>query len=110
MKPAAYQRHKYSADLYKYVLKKVGADEVVEYYFTETISLTAGIDQNQRLNITTDEPLAIGYLLVNIRDRQGTPILADMAWQISTAIPLLNAFGNVDGFRCRAVKFQGEIG
>lgn len=109
MKPSAYQRHKYSADLYKYVVKNVGSQEVIEYYFTETIALTAGIDQNQRLNITTDEPMAIGFLLANIKDREGTPILGDMIWQVSTSTPLLNAFGNLESYRSRAVKYQGEI-
>ncbi len=109
MKPAAYQRHKYSADLYKFVVKTVGSDEIVEYYFTNTISLTAGIDQNQRLNLITDEPMVVGYLLSNIKDRQNTPILGDMVWQISSAIPMLNAFGNVDSYKSRAVKYQGDI-
>ena len=109
MKPSAYQRHKYSGDLYKYVIKKIGSEEVVEYYFAETISLTAGTDQNQRLNITTDEPMAIGFLIVNIKDRQGVPIFSDMAWQISTAAPILNAFGNVEAYKSKAIKYQGEI-
>jgi hypothetical protein len=110
MKPRAYSRHKYSADLYKFVINNVGSDEVIEYYFTKTILLTAGIDQNQRLNLITDEPMVVGYLLSNIKDRENTPILGDMVWQISTAIPMLNAFGNVDSYKSRAVKFQGEIG
>lgn len=109
MKPSAYQRHKYSGDLYKYVIKKIGSEEVVEYYFAEKIPLTAGIDQNQRLNITTDEPMAIGFLIANIKDRGNVPIFADMIWQISTSNPVLNAFGNVDTYRARAIKYQGEI-
>jgi hypothetical protein len=109
MKPAAYQRHKYSADLYKFVVKKVGSEEIVEYYFANTVALTAGIDQNQRLNIVTDEPMVIGNLLSNIKDRQNVSILGDMVWQISTAIPMLNAFGNVDSYKSRAVKYQGDI-
>lgn len=109
MKPAAYQRHKYSADLYKFVVKTVGSDEIVEYYFANTISLTAGIDQNQRLNIVTNEPMVIGNLLSNIKDRENISILGDMVWQISSAIPMLNAFGNVDSYKSRAVKYQGDI-
>jgi hypothetical protein len=109
MRPAAYQRHKFSADLYKFVVKTIGSEEVVEYYFSESIALTAGIDQNQRLNLVTDEPMVIGYLLLNIKDRENTPILGDMVWQISTAIPMLNAFGNVDSYKSRAVKYQGDI-
>ncbi len=93
----------------KFVVKTIGSEEIIEYYFANTISLTAGIDQNQRLNITTDEPMVIGNLLANIKDRENVPILGDMVWQISTAIPMLNAFGNVDSYRSRAVKYQGEI-
>jgi hypothetical protein len=109
MKPAAYSRHKYSADLYKFIVKTVGSEETIEYYFANSIALTAGIDQNQRLNIVTDEPMVIGNLLLNIKDRQNVSILGDMAWQISTAIPVLNAFGNVDSYKSRAVKYQGDI-
>jgi hypothetical protein len=109
MRPAAYKRHKYSADLYKFVVKTVGSEEIIEYYFANTVTLTAGIDQNQRLNIVTDEPMVIGYLLSNIKDRENVSILGDMVWQISTAIPMLNAFGNVDSYKSRAVKFQGDI-
>jgi hypothetical protein len=109
MKPTAYNRHKYSADLYKFVVKTVGDEETVEYYFANNLALTAGIDQNQRLNLTTDEPMVVGFLLANIKDREGTPILGDMVWQISTSTPLLNAFGNVDNYKSRAVKYQGEI-
>lgn len=109
MKPAAYTRHKYSADLYKFVIKTVGSEEIIEYYFTNTVALTAGIDQSQRLNIVTDEPMVIGYLLSNIKDRQNVSILGDMVWQISTAIPMLNAFGNVDSYKSRAIKYQGDI-
>lgn len=109
MKPAAYNRHKYSADLYKFVVKTVGSEEIIEYYFANTVTLTAGIDQNQRLNIVTEEPMSIGFLLSNIKDRENVPILGDMVWQVSTSIPILNAFGNVDGYRSRAVKYQGEI-
>lgn len=109
MKPAAYNRHKYSADLYKFVVKNEGSDEIVEYYFANTVSLTAGVDQNQRLNITTSEPMALGYLLLNIKDREEVPIFADMAWQISSSSPILNAFGNIEGYRSRAIKYQGEI-
>lgn len=109
MKPSAYNRHKFSADLYKFVVKTVGSEEIIEYYFANTISLTAGIDQNQRLNLITDEPMVIGNLLANIKDRGNVPILGDMVWQISTTIPTLNAFGNVDSYKSRAVKYQGEI-
>jgi hypothetical protein len=54
--------------------------------------------------------MVVGYLLANIKDRENTPILGDMVWQISTAIPMLNAFGNVDSYKSRAIKFQGEVG
>lgn len=109
MKPRAFSRHKYSADLYKFVVKTVGSDEIVEFYFANTITLTAGVDQNQRLNLTTDEPMALGYVLLNIKDREQTPIFGDMAWQISTSSPILNAFGNVEAYKSKAIKYQGEI-
>jgi hypothetical protein len=109
MQPAAFNRHKYSGKLYKFVIKQIGSNQVAEYYFSKTIQLTAGIDQGQRLNIVTDEPMLIGYLIADIKDRSNNPIFGDMIWQISTANPLLNAFGNVDAYKSRATKYQGSL-
>lgn len=109
MKPSAFTRYRYSGDLYKYVVKNVGSQEVVEFYFAETIPLTATIDANQRVHISTDEPMTVGNLIANIKDRSGNLLLTDMVWQISTAGPIVDAFGNVDHYSCRVIKFQGEI-
>jgi hypothetical protein len=109
MKPMGFSRHKYSGDLYKFVIEQIGDTEETNYYFVGKISLTASLDDNQRLIIKTDEPIQIGSLIKDIRDSDGNLILDDMTWQVSNLSPLLNAFNTLDSFRLRAVKFQGTI-
>lgn len=109
MQPMAYNRNKYSAELYKFVRETVGSNSVLKYYFSETISLTAGVDKSGRMTIKTDEPIALGCLVANIKDSNGNLILDDMIWQINGLEPILNAFNSIESYRHRAVKFQGTI-
>jgi hypothetical protein len=109
MKPLAYTRHKYSGDFYKYVRETVGDTSVLKYYFVGNILLTAGIDKTGRMTIRTDQPIAVGSLVANIKDSNNNLILDDTIWQISNLEPVLNAFNNVEGYRLRAVNFQGTI-
>jgi hypothetical protein len=109
MQPMAYNRHKYSGELYKFVRKVVGDTTAVEYYFTNNIALTAGVDKTGRMTIKIDQPIAIGSLIANIKDANGNLILDDMIWQINGLEPVLNAFNNIESYRLRAVKFQGTI-
>lgn len=109
MKPLAYTRHKYSGEFYKYVRETVGDTSTLKYYFVGNVLLTAGIDKTGRMVIRTDQPIAVGSLISNIKDSNGNLILDDTTWQISNLEPILNAFNNVEGYRLRAVKFQGTI-
>lgn len=109
MKPLAYTRHKYSGDFYKYVRETVGDTSTLKYYFVGNVALTAGVDKTGRMTIRTDQPIAVASLIANIKDSDGNLILDDTIWQISNLEPVLNAFNNVEGYRLRAVKFQGTI-
>lgn len=109
MKPMTIARHKFSGDLYKFVRKQVGSNSVVEYHYAKRINITAGLDQNNKMTIRCDEPLAIGFVINNIRDANGELILSDSAWQISTVQPVLNAFNTVESYIMKAVKYQGEL-
>jgi len=109
MQPMAYGRHKYSGELYKFVRETVGSTSTVKYYFSRSISLTAGVDKSGRMTIKTDEPVALGSLIANIKDANGDLILDDMIWQVNGLEPILNAFSNIESYRLRAVKFQGVI-
>lgn len=109
MKPLAYQRYKYSAELYKFSRETVGDSSTLNYYFVGNVAITAGVDQNGRMTIRSEQPFAIGSLLSNIKDVNNTPILDDTIWQISNLEPVLNAFNNIESYRMRAVKFQGTI-
>jgi hypothetical protein len=109
MKPSAYSRNKFSGDLYKFTVTNVGKTPKVDYYFAGTLTLTADLDSNQRLTLKTDEPVAIGCLVANIKDRNGNLILDDQIWQITTLNPVFNAFNSIENYRSRATKFQGEL-
>ena len=109
MKPLTIARHKFSGELYKFVREYTGSTYKVKYYFAKNISLTAGLDQNNRMTIRCDEPLAIGFLLKDIKDSNNNLILSDMIWQITSIQPVLNAFNTIDSYTMKAVKFQGTI-
>jgi hypothetical protein len=67
MKPLAYIRHKYTGDFYKYVRETVGDTSTLKYYFVGNVALTAGIDKTGRMTIRTDQPVAVGSLIANIK-------------------------------------------
>jgi hypothetical protein len=109
MKPMAYNRNKYSGQLYKFVRETIGDTSAVSYYFVGDIALTAGLDISGRMLIRCDEPIAIGSVIANIKDSNNNLILDDTSWQINNLEPVLNAFNNIESYRMRAVKFQGTL-
>jgi hypothetical protein len=109
MKPLAYQRNKYSGELYKFVRETVGDTSTLKYYFAGNVSITAGVDKTGRMTIRAEEPFAVGTLIKNIKDSNGNLILDDTIWQVSNLEPVLNAFSTIENYRMRAVKFQGTI-
>jgi hypothetical protein len=109
MKPFTIARHKFSGDLYKFVRKQVGSNNVIEYYYSKNINITAGLDQSNKMTIRANEPLAIGFLIQNIKDSNDNLILSDTVWQISSVQPVLNAFNTIDSYTMKAVKYQGEL-
>jgi hypothetical protein len=109
MKPMTIARHKFTGELYKFVREQKGSTNELKYYFTKNIAITAGLDQNNKMTIRCDEPLALGFVIKNIKDANDNLILADTAWQISSLQPVLNAFNTIDSYTMKAVKFQGEL-
>lgn len=109
MKPLAYTRHKYSGEFYKFVRSTVGTDTSLSYYFVGNVALTAGLAKTGQLTIRSDQPIAIGSLIANIKDSTGNLILDDAIWQISGLEPVLNAFNAIESYRMKAVKYQGTL-
>jgi len=109
MKPTAYKRNKFSAELYKSVRKTTGTTSSLSYYFVGNVAITAGLDTANRLTISCDQPIKIGSLLANIKDSNNNLILDDTIWQITTLQPILNAFNSLDYYIMKAVKYQGTI-
>lgn len=109
MNPRAYTRNKFSAELYKFVRESVGDTSTLKYYFANNVLVTAGLDSANRLVIVSNEPIAIGSVLVNLKDSNGITVLDNTNWQISSLRPVLNAFNTIDSYTMRAVKFQGVI-
>lgn len=109
MKAKTMPRHKYVGQLYKFVSKQKGSESVLEYYYAKDIAITAGLDKNNRMFVRSDEPLAIGFLIKEIRDAAGNLILADTVWQINSIQPVLDAFNNLQGYTMNAIKYQGTV-
>lgn len=110
MKPVTIARHKFVGELWKFVRKQNGQNTTAEYYFAKNIYVTPGLDQNSKMTIRCDEPLALGFVISNIKDANGSLILSDTAWQISAVQPVINAFNTVESYTMKAVKFQGTLG
>jgi hypothetical protein len=109
MKPMTIARHKFSGDLFKFLRKQNGDESVIEYYFAKNISITAGLDASNKMTIRCDEPLAPGFLIRDIKDANNNLILSDSIWQISSSLPVLNAFNTIESYTMKAVKFQGTL-
>lgn len=109
MKPMTIARHKFSAELYKFIREETGSTNTLNYFFSKKIAITAGLDQNNKMTIRSDEPLAVGFILKDIRDANGELILSDSAWQISSVQPVLNAFNTIESYNMKAVKYQGTL-
>jgi hypothetical protein len=109
MKPMTIARHKFSGDLYKFLRKQNGDESIIEYYFAKNISITAGLDDNNKMTIRCDEPLALGFLIRDIKDANKNLILSDTVWQINSVQPILNAFNTIESYVMKAVKFQGIL-
>jgi len=109
MKPFAFERHKYSGELYKFTREITGDTSSLKYYFVGNIALTAGLDNNNKMSIRTDEAIAVGSVISNIKDSDNNLILDDTSWQINNIQPVLNAFNTIEGYRLRAVPFQGTL-
>jgi hypothetical protein len=109
MKSMAYNRHKFSGQLYKFVRETVGDTSSLKYYLTNSLAITAGLDIAGKMTIRSDEPIQIGWLIADIKDANGNPILDDTVWQVTNLEPVMSAFNTIDSYRVRAVKFQGTI-
>ena len=102
-------RDRFSGELYKFLREETGTTNTLKYFFSKKVLITAGLDQNNKMTIRCDEPLAIGFVLRNIRDANGELILSNSAWQISSLQPVLNAFNTIESYTMKAAKFQGIL-
>lgn len=109
MKPLAYTRYKYSGEYYKFVREDIGDTSTLKYYFVGNIAIIAGIDANNKLTIRCEQPIPIGSLIANIKDSDGSLILDDSVWQISSLQPVLNAFNTIEHYTMKTVKYQGLL-
>ena len=109
MKPNAFQRLKYSGEFYNFVIEEKGSEIEINYFYSGNIALMTDLDDNQRLNVKTKEPIPIGSLIRNIKDANGNLVLDDMIWQTQSLSPVFDVFNNIIFYRSRASKFQGDL-
>lgn len=109
MKATAYTRYKYSGELYKYVTKQVGDDQIQEYYFTGVVPLKAIVDFSGQLRLQCPQSIPVGSVINNIKDSNGQLLLEGQPWEITGLEPIVNAFNAIEEYRLRAIKFAGEL-
>ena len=109
MKTLAYQRYKYTGDLFKSIKSIVGDAETFSFYFVGTITLTIGMNDTGRMIVRCSQPIAIGSIISKIKDAKNDLILDDISWQITGLQPVLNAFGNVEEYRMIVNKYIGTL-
>lgn len=109
MRSTAFQRNKYTGELYKFVRESVGDTSTLKYYYVGNITLSAGVDKTNKMILKADEPIALGWLVRNIVDANGTPILDNVVWQVNGVQPITNSFGTIESYRMRVIKFTGTI-
>lgn len=109
MRSNAYKRDKYTAEFYKFVVTDEGSDAVIDYYFVKNVSITVVVDDNNRINIRSNEALPIGSLLRNIKDANGDLILDDMVWRVETLVPVQGPFNSIESYRSRLLKYTGLL-
>lgn len=109
MKANAFNRYKYSGDLYKYVDVTVGETTTQEYYFVKRIPIKVSLEISGQLRIKCEEPIQIGSVISNITDIDNNQILDQQNWEITGLEPILNPFNFIEEYRLRAIKFAGTL-
>jgi hypothetical protein len=108
----------YLGDYYSYTLI-TSADGTVTTKQFVTVPAQVSMDISVNLNNTTG---TIGDLVItsqykmqfegyikNILDKNGDQIYEDGIWEITSTMPVLNAFGIKDGYRYTAKLISGNI-
>lgn len=99
-------RDYYACDLYD--VQEDSDGRPVRQTFRETVRLNLDTGQGDSLTIYSDEPLGIGTLVTNIKQRFGGLVYpsstnsAGQAYRIFSEDPILSPFGTREGFIGRA--------
>ena len=109
MKSNAFNRYKYSGDLYKYVTVNKGETITQEYFFAKRIPLKASLQLNGSLMLKAEQKIEVGSLVSNIKDGDGNSILGDQVWETTGLEPIVNSFSAIEEYRIRAIKFAGIL-
>jgi len=101
MKLRAFDKKRFTADIWDYTDEVVGQNVVRTYAFKETVNVNVVTDNTTRLVISSNAPINKGYQIRNLKDRHDSPVMFNYIWTVNTNEPMLNAFGLVEGYKVK---------
>jgi hypothetical protein len=122
MKVTAYQRYKYSGDIYKFYdtasdafnsagefIQGISTIQPNEYYFAGKMSLALNLKDVFKLSVRAEQPLAIGTVIANLVDSTGSLVLDDMKFQVVGLQPVVNSFNTIEEYSMKLAKWIGVL-
>lgn len=109
MRSIAYQRYKYTADVYKVYSETVGDELISKYYFSNKILLSINLRNNAKLIVRSQEPLPIGTIIANLKDSDNNLVLDDTLFQITGLQPVMNCFNSIEEYSMTTAKWNGTL-
>jgi hypothetical protein len=109
MRPMAYQRYKYTGNVYKFYGKEVGKTTVQQYYFANKINCSLNLKDISKLMLKASEPLSIGTIITDLTDANGDLVLDDMQFQVIGLQPVFNCFNTVEEYSMKLAKWTGTF-
>lgn len=103
MRPKAFQRYVFTADIWDFVELGEGSVLDKQYSYLKTINIAFSNDPFvARVNILSEEPIGLDFLVLNIRDSNGKMVLGNTQYRITEVVPIINVFDKTEGYRHRA--------
>jgi hypothetical protein len=112
MKANTTKQYLYTGDLYGYTLVTSADGSVTEKVYDEVpteVKMALSVSIFGELLIESQSKMQINSILRNILDANNEEIYDGGGWQINQTAPILGPNGLKDGYRYRAVLFEGII-
>jgi hypothetical protein len=108
MKTNSILKYRYSAEYWNYREKENGINNEIEHYFTENIKLIMGPGTTERINFYSRYLFRPGAYIKYILDVNKNNVQPNSYWQITNIEPSLNSFGQIIGYKYKAIRKTEE--